>query len=808
MRLKDYNLLLLLMLSAFSMLAQQQISGTITNQNGETLSDVGVYDTVKGLITKSDANGNFNFETEKATLNLTFFNYEYQVLEQTVTSTEAKNLKIILLPLSETTLSEVEITVRKAKLFSLKQLADVEDTAIYAGKKTEVVLIDQSMANLGANNARQLYSQVVGLNIYQNDDAGLQLNIGGRGLDPNRTANFNTRQNGYDISADVLGYPESYYTPTAEALQEIQIVRGAASLQYGTQFGGLVNFKMKTPNTEKPLELITRNTVGSNGLYTNFTSASGTKGKLSYYTFFNYKKGDGFRPNSNFESKNFYAHLGYQFNDNTKLEGEVTYLRYLAKQGGGLNDDQFEADPYQSNRSRNWFQVDWLLYNLKLSHKFSENTNFTFNAFGLNASRNALGFRTNRVDQPDANTERDLIKGEFNNFGFETRVLTNYNLFGKKSIGLLGAKFYKAENTSEQGPGSDGSDPNFDFQYDAFPNYSNQSSFTYPNLNVAVFGENIVYLNDKLSITPGFRFEYINTQSDGFFRRINTDAAGNVILNEKIEDDLTKERSFVLLGLGASYKPSTAFEVYGNISQNYRSVTFSDISINNPAFIISPDIDDESGFTVDAGARGKWSNNISYDVSAFSLFYNDRIGFVQRVLADGNIKSERGNVGDAMMYGIESLVEFNLENLLLKNEDYIFNYYVNFSYVDSEYTKSEEVGVEGNKVEFIPNYNFKTGVRLGYKDFLSNIQYTYLSSQFTDATNATEGNLSGVIGEIPAYDVLDVSLSYKYKQFKLEAGVNNLLDNAYYTRRATGYPGPGIIPSANRNFYTTLEVKF
>ena len=43
-----------------------------------------------------------------------------------------------------------------------------------------------------------------GLNIFQNDDAGLQLNIGGRGLDPNRTSNFNTRQNGYDISAATL----------------------------------------------------------------------------------------------------------------------------------------------------------------------------------------------------------------------------------------------------------------------------------------------------------------------------------------------------------------------------------------------------------------------------------------------------------------------------------------------------------------------------------------------------------------------------------------------------------------------------
>ena len=73
-------------------------------------------------------------------------------------------------------------------------------------------MIDELYSNLSLNTSRQIFSQVSGLNIYQNDDAGLQLNVGGRGLDPNRTSNFITRQNSYDISADVLGYPESYYT--------------------------------------------------------------------------------------------------------------------------------------------------------------------------------------------------------------------------------------------------------------------------------------------------------------------------------------------------------------------------------------------------------------------------------------------------------------------------------------------------------------------------------------------------------------------------------------------------------------------
>ena len=72
---------------------------------------------------------------------------------------------------------------------------------------------------------------------------------------------------------------------------------------------------------------------------------------------------------------------------------------------------------------------------------------------------------------------------------------------------------------------------NFNFDYVSFPNYVNQSEYSYPNNNLAIFGENIFYLNDKLSITPGFRFENINTSLDGYYRKINLDAAGNTIYN-------------------------------------------------------------------------------------------------------------------------------------------------------------------------------------------------------------------------------------------------------------------------------------
>ena len=804
-KLINFNIVFLIFINFC--LGQEKVSGYVLDEDTNLpINNVAIYDNNSDQIYYSDSDGYFEFIKNKNTVEIVFFIEGYILLSKQLDEDNV-NLNIKLSSRVEK-LNEVVVRANKKKIFQIRRMKDFEETSVFAGKKNEVILLELSMANLASNNARQIYNQIPGLNIYQNDDAGLQLNIGGRGLDPNRTSNFNTRQNGYDISADALGYPESYYTPPAEGLSEIQILRGAASLQYGTQFGGLINFIMKRPNLDKKLELITRNTIGSNNLFTNFTSLSSKGEKLNYYGYINYKKGDGFRINSNFESVNTFQFLEYNFNDSTILSSEITYLNYLAQQAGGLSDQMFKEDPYQSNRSRNWFEVDWLLYNIKYKKEFSDKTNFTFSFFGLEAKRNSLGFRTNRVSQVDSGQERDLIKGDFSNFGFESRLLTRYKAFKNKSYFLIGLKYYNSNSSSIQGPGSNGIDANFNFQNSLYPNYNNQSDYTYPNKNIALFGENIFYLTENFSITPGFRYENIETKSDGFYRKINLDGAGNVIFNEKYDELDVKKRNFLLLGLGISYKPNRNIEMYSNISENYRSVTFADISIINPAYAVNPDIDDEKGYTFDLGFRGNINRKISYDTNIFLLLYEDRIGFVQKVFPDGNVKSERGNVGNARINGIESLFDFDLNEIFFKNNDIDINYFVNYSYIQSEYLESDQVGIEGNSVEFVPNHNLKTGLKFGYKNLSFNFQYSFISKQFTDSSNAIGGNLSGVIGEIPKYSLADISLSYKLKNLSFETGVNNLFNEKYFTRRATGYPGPGIIPSAPRNLYFTMQIKF
>ncbi len=801
MKLLVYKIFILISFFGFS---QTNYSGKVIDKLTKSpLTNVSVYNSTENKLSKTNSDGLFDLVIESNNTEILFYSEGYNL--KSVILSGNKNYSIIELDSQIEKLDEVIVRANKKKVFQIERLKDFEETYVYAGKKNEVILMDLSMANLASNNARQVYSQIPGINIFQNDDAGLQLNIGGRGLNPNRSSNFNTRQNNYDISADALGYPESYYTPANEGLQEIQILRGAASLQYGTQFGGLVNFIMKKPNQEKKLEIITRNTLGTNGLYTNFTSTSYKKNNFSYFGFINYKKGDGFRENSEFNSINYYQNFNFEINEKIKITADLTYLNYLAHQAGGLSDIMFRDNPYQSNRERNWFDINWFLYNLKYIYKVNDGLNLSLNFFGLEAKRNSLGFRTNRVDQIDPGEERDLIKGDFSNYGVEGRILKNYKIKNKKNYLLLGFKIYNSNSMSEQGPGSGNSTADFEFDFNNYPNYVNQSKYRYPNKNFALFGENIFYLNENLSITPGFRYENIVTKNIGFYRRINTDAAGNVIYNERFDENDSRKRSFLLLGLGIGYKVNIDLDLYSNFSQNYRSVTFADISIINPAYAINPNIDDEKGYTFDFGLRGKIKDIMSFDSSLFALIYRDRIGFVQRVFPDGNVKSERGNVGNAEILGFENLIDFNLKKILSLNNNNEMNFFINYSFINSKYLESEEIGIEGKSVEFVPDHNLKTGIKYGFKNLSINFQYLYMSSQFTDSSNAINGNLSGVIGEIPSYRIADLSFSYNTKKISYEFGVNNLLNEKYFTRRATGYPGPGIIPSAPRNYYLTLE---
>jgi Outer membrane receptor for Fe3+-dicitrate len=778
--------------------AQQLSLGGRIQLNGAAVEGAALKLTPGALKTTSDENGNFSFS------GLVPGNYELTIQrvgaeeyrKRVILQSESLQLTISLTPAKNTQLDD--IVVYAASEQGAGKLRQVEGTAIYAGKKTEVVNIANINANLATNNPRQVYGRIVGLNIWEYDGGGLQLGIGGRGLNPSRVSNFNTRQNGYDISADALGYPESYYTPPTEAIERIEVVRGAASLQYGTQFGGLVNFQLKKGPANKPFELVSRQTGGSFGFFNSFNSAGGTVGKLNYYTYFQYKQADSWRPNSHFKQQTAYIHLDYPITDKLKITGEYTFMHYLAQQPGGLTDEDFEKDPAMSVRSRNWFKVNWNLYNITLDYQLSPGTKLNWRSYALRAEREALGI-LNYINRPDPGGARDLLADKYRNYGSELRLLHQYTLFkGQTSSLLSGVRVYKGLTYRDQGSADDGAGADFVFN----PKEPDASSYKFPGTNIAAFTENIFQLTDRWSITPGVRFEYISTKSDGYYYQVM-----RFVPNVKVPEQKENNRSFVLFGIGTSYQFKSGIELYANISQNYRSINFNDLRVLNDNAKVDSLLKDETGFTADGGVRGKLHDWLYFDASVFLLRYNDRIGSIYTKDQDNLVYRLRTNVADSRNIGFESMVEADLLKLLSEGRSqHRLSVYTNVALIDARYINTEETAIKDKLVEYVPPVLIRTGVSFGNKQYNITYQYSYVGRQYSDATNAVS-TPTAVDGVVPAYQVMDLSLSYQWKCFGIFGSINNLANSKYFTRRADGYPGPGIIPSDRRGYYVTLQVK-
>ena len=748
----------------------------------------------------SNDNGFFRFgKLAPGAYRLEVSSLGYQSRVDTLTITNAGlKLDIVLEQAGGRLINEVTVVGENADVSG--KLSDVLGTSIYASKKTELINVKNLNANLATNNSRQIYARIPGLNIWEYDRGGLQLGIGGRGLSPNRSSNFNIRQNGYDISADALGYPESYYTPSAEALSKIEIVRGAASLQYGPQFGGLVNFVMREGPRNKPIELTLRQTGGSFGLLNSFNSVGGTvaKGKLNYYAFFQYKRGDSWRPNSQFRQQNGYIHLAYDVSPKLKLTGEYTRMTYLAQQPGGLTDAQFAEDPSVSVRARNWFKVDWNLISFNLDYAIAKNTRINWRSYTLQGGREAIGALT-YINRPDFGVNRDYMADRYNNFGSEARFIHQYNLFGQTdNTFLIGARLYRGLTIRKQGDGNNGDGPDFAFLNEQ----PNKSSFRFPGNNVAVFAENIFRMGKNWSITPGARFEFIDTKADGYYFKEN-----KFIANKQIFETRTNPRTFMLLGIGASRKFGQGAELYANISQNYRSINFNDIRVANTNARVDPNLKDETGFNVDLGVRGTYKNWLYADVSLFYLKYNDRIGSIFTTDSSFMTYRLRTNVSDSRNLGLEFLLDGDILRAITHGKSpYKMNLYTSLSLIDARYVNTQNTAIANKLVENVPPVLLRTGLSAGNQRFNVTYQFAFQTKQYSDATN-TEQTPTAVDGAIPAFSVMDLSASYNWRLFTLYSGVNNLANAKYFTRRADGYPGPGILPADIRNYYVTLQFK-
>lgn len=695
------------------------------------------------------------------------------------------------------TIKEVLVTGYKT-MNGIGRMKDINGEIIYAGKKTEVLVIDSMDANKAINNTRQIIGRIPGVNIIETESGGFTANgIAFRGLNPYQSIETNTRQNGYNISADIFGYNESYYLPPMEAVKSITFVRGASSLAFGPQIGGMINYELKD-GANKPFEVTTSQTLGSYNMSNSFTSIGGTYQKIKYYGFLQYRYFEGWRKNSEQNQLSGFASVKYIPSKKIQLGIEYSGLQNKIQMPGGLTDSLFNTDPAQSDRARNWLQSPWNIFSFNANYKFNEKSSISLKSTYLHSQRD-LVWRNEDGGPAEKDTitsnlsyiPREVEHEYFRNITNELRFLTNYDLGNQKQTLSFGVRyaysFLKRQHGAEGTTGSD-------LDYTTTSDWGGHMNFY--NTNLAGFMENTFKLGKRLNIIPGFRFEYLSTIANGFDENEEEDGDSPYVIANMDK----RVRTFLLTGLGLQFKTTENTNVYANFSQSYRPITYSDLTPFGSIAKIDPNLKDANANNIDLGFRGTVKNVLNFDFSVFYLDYKNRIGIVH------NNDILRTNTGNSIHKGIETYIEINiLDGLISGNKNGRLSIYNSFAYIDAHYVSGE---FQGNSVEYAPKSIERVGVNYKKKRFSFNAQWSFTASSFGDAEN---NNFSedALVGKIPAYKLIDLSSAYRIgSNFQIKFGINNLLNVKYFTLRTTEYPGPGIIPSIGRMIYGGITATF
>ena len=792
-----------LLLISLGVLAQSgQIKGMIVTSDGHPAESINIK--LKGTHTGTVSNirGEYSLNIQPGDYAIVVSAIGFSSQEQKLTVKAGETL-ILNFTLEETShqLQEVIITGVKA-ITGMGYIAETNDHIIYSGKKTEVLLLDSLDANTAQNNPRQVLGRVPGANYSETEGSGFPSNgIGFRGLNPTQSIETNTRQNGYNITADLYGYPESYYLPPLEAVQRIEVTRGASSLQYGAQFGGVINYILRKGHTTMPFEFTTQQTVGSFGMFNTFNSVGGQVGKLNYYAYGQYQTAQGWRPNSDFQKFTGFARIEYQASEKIKVGLEYSILRNRIHMPGGLTDSLFNADSRKSTRARNWITSPWNILTATLDWKLSQKSSLSVKS-AFNLSSRDLVWRNEdggpqAVDGIDPATNeyvnREVQREAFKSQTTEIRLLTSYQLGKISSTLASGIRFFSG-TMKRKGGGQGTTGSGFDLTL-VNPVYEYDLNFT--TTNIAPFFENTFRLGDRVSITPGLRYEFIQSTIKGYNPN---DAKSGVI-----RSDESRNRNIFLAGVGAQFKTSSATNIYANWSQAYRPFDYSSLTPLGTIASVDPKLKDSNGYNADIGFRGSVKDFLNFDVGGFYLQYNNRVGIIEKTDALGNQLPYRTNIANSVHKGLETYVEFSPTKAFANNKKWNLSFFNSFAVIDARYVSGE---FYGKYVEYAPTSINRFGATLGIGKLSTTFLLSRTAKSFGDANNSEQPSSDAVAGPIPAYTVMDWSTTYSFKNYNLKFGANNFTDERYFTKRTDEYPGPGIIPSIGRSFYFSVGARF
>jgi Fe(3+) dicitrate transport protein len=662
-------------------------------------------------------------------------------------------------------------------------LPEVSGVAINSGKKTTVADL-KAVPEITSNNYRQAFSQLPGLLTSEVSNESFA-SFSYRGLgDPHESFNMNILRNGIPISADMYGYPATYYQPPVDSVDSIEFVRGGASLMYGPQVGGALNFKTRRPNPDAPAAVYSKQVFGSKNFFSTYNELSGTVDNVSYLGFFNRRQSDGFRDeNSDYGVNN--GNMMFAIESSPQATWTVEFDAYDADHGeaGGLTREtgaglaNYDENRFQSSVLFDRLRIERYYGSIGLEYEADKDTTVVARGFGWyydRFSRRQSPGTANPFGGIYNGTTNTIADQEFSTLGLDLRVAHSWKMLGEEQNLATGLLLYGVNSpfTQEQGqtPWADEG--------------VRQRDIDRTTRTAAFFAENRFNFG-RLKITPGARLEVIDL---GIQENIPTTPD----LGLRDEDDLS---TVFLPGVGAAYDLGADTETYANVTTGYKPKAYADVVPLNSGDTISTDLDPARSTMYEVGVRGTPLSWTRFDSSVFLATFTDQFGRV-----GSNIQ----NVGNSETYGLDLMTEFatvklydSLVGSRLADQIGNINLFWNAQFLNAEFTSGP---VDGKTPQYAPDYVMRTGVTYDWeRRYKLAFTGTFVDNHYADDANTANRF-------IPAYSVWDLTAEAEVVPSRLSvvAGVNNIFDEKYYARIRSN----GIDPALPRNVYGGVVLKF
>lgn len=754
------------------------ITGKIKSTDGDVVpfANIMVMGTVKGTYTNLDGTFQiFDLEDGDYTIKVSAVGYKTFTKDVTVRGGQINQLDLVFLE-TGVEMPQITIIANKDRVFS-----KVPGSVTYIDKR--------ELNTISPISGNEVLRRSPGVHVVDEEGIGMRVNIGIRGLDPDRSRSVLVLEDGVPVALAPYGEPEMYYTPAIDRMAGVEILKGSGQILYGPQtIGGVVNYI--SPNPPQEQEGSVRIQGGQGGYFSGLVNYGNTFGNTGMQVNLLKKRADNVGSTS-FDITDFNTKFLFNLNDKSELGlklglyNEVSNSTYI-----GLNQVMYDQGGQDFTRLAPDDQLDVSRYSISFSHKyrFSEKVRLNTIAYAYTTTRNwnRQDFTINNTNTPPSNWtgvvwgDRNIPGGaifmrngtgnrnrQFAVGGVEPRLEVDHKLFNLKNELTVGTRLLWEQANEQRVNGTKAGVKSGNLVEDEVRNGKAFSAYV----------QNKLALSKKVDFNIGVRYENFNYERDirrrsfaGIGVRDTALVAGNVIQE-------------IIPGMGFNYRPAQKLNFFGGVHKGYAPPRTKD-AITAVGDVL--DLDAEESWNYELGFRSEMSSWVFMEMTGFFMDFSNQI--IPVAESAGGLGFGVVNAGATRHRGVESAIVFDLSNLFGFSKSKL-TYDINATYALSTYAADRFIGdvnINGNRTPYAPNWFVNSAMTLETESgFGARLSLNYVGEQFTDELNREIPSLNGRDGKIDAYTVVDAMLSYDVKKWnsRFNLSVKNLLDERYIANR-------------------------